>query len=540
VTDGNRKRRPSVYAVMRHAITALLLLAAAPLLARTDESTTKWREDLAVLQRELPRVHKNLFHATTRENFDASVARSSARVPELDDNAMFVEVARIVAGIGDGHTHINFADPALGFHVLPLRMTVYGDAVYVDAAAKEYTSLVGKRLTRIGNVSAAEALARATSITPGDNDSGRMAYVTLPLAIPELLHGLGILDSAQSATVTAEGGAPVTVKPIAFADARTIEVIDAAGVAPLYLKEFTPGLVRNARKNFWFQYLPDSKVLYVQFNAVYWSDDASPAGFFAKVFDFADHNPVDKLILDVRQNGGGNNTLILPIIHGIIKRDAINQRGKLFAIIGRQTFSAAQNFINHLQKHTNVLFAGEPSGGSPNHYGDPRPVKLPNSGITVNVSTLWWQDLAPTDTRAATLPDIAVDLTPDDYRAGRDPVLAALIPWKTLTERLMAATDREVEYKSFKNDPRHRNLDTLGEANRLAYSLLEQKRLDEALALFRWNAASYPQSADPHDGIAEVLLAKGDQAGAIASYEKSLQLNPRNFWVRRRIGELKK
>ena len=525
---------------MRHAIALLLLLGALPLVARTDESTTKWRVDLAVLQRELPRVHKNLFHAMTREELDAAVARLSARVPELDDDAMVVEVARIVARIGDGHTHINFADPALGFHVLPLRLNVYAGGVYVDAAAKEYAALVGKRLTRIGSVSVAEALARATAITPGDNESGTKAFVTLPLVIPELLHGLGVLDSAQAATVAVESGAPVTVKPMAFADARTIEVADASPLTPMYLREFTPGLVRNAKKNFWFEYLPDSKVLYVQFNAVYWSDDASPAGFFAKVFDFADHNPVDKLIIDVRQNGGGNNTLILPIIHGIIKRDALNQRGKLFAIIGRQTFSAAQNFINHLQKHTNVLFAGEPSGGSPNHFGDPRPVKLPNSGITVNVSTLWWQDLAPTDTRAATLPDIAVDLSPDDYREGRDPVLAALIPWKTLTERLTAATDREAEYKRFKSDPRHRNLDTLGEANRLAYSLLEQKRLDEALALFRWNAASYPQSADPHDGIAEVLLAKGDRAGAIASYEKSLQLNPRNFWVRRKIEELKK
>jgi tetratricopeptide (TPR) repeat protein len=89
-------------------------------------------------------------------------------------------------------------------------------------------------------------------------------------------------------------------------------------------------------------------------------------------------------------------------------------------------------------------------------------------------------------------------------------------------------------------DPRHRNLDTQGETNRLAYSLLQRSRLDDALALFRWNAASYPQSADPYDGMAEVLLAKGDRPGAIASYEKSLELNPRNFWVRRRIGELKK
>ena len=58
------------------------------------------------------------------------------------------------------------------------------------------------------------------------------------------------------------------------------------------------------------------------------------------------------------------------------------------------------------------------------------------------------------------------------------------------------------------------------------------------MALFRWNALSYPEAAEPYDGMAEVQLAEGDRPGAIASYELSLQRNPRNFWVRRRIAEL--
>ena len=534
--------------LVRRTLAVLLAFRALLLVARTEVPAESWREDLAVFQRELPRVHKNLFHSMTREDFDDSVARLAARAGELDDDSIVVALARIVARVGDGHTHIDFSDPALGFHVLPLRLTIYPDGLYVDAAAREYAGLVGRRLTRIGSVTASEALERAGQITPADNDSGRKAHVTLTLIIPELLHGLGVTATASSVDLTVEGGRTMEVKPRRFLDQETVEVVDAleaSRTAPLYLKEFAPGLPRRAMKNFWYEYLPASRVLYVQFNAVYWSDDGSPGSFFGKLLEFADRNPVEKLVIDVRQNGGGNNTLILPIIRGIIKRDALNQRGRLFAIIGRQTFSAAQNFVNHLQKHTNVLFAGEPSGGSPNHFGDPRPVKLPRRGLTVFVSTLWWQDLAPTDTRAATLPDIAVDLTPDDYRLGRDPVLDTLVSWKTLTARVSSALDSgigaaEAEYRAFKDDPRHRSLDTQDETNRLAYSLQQQSRLDDALTLFRWNAASYPQASEPYDGMAEVLLAKGDRAGALASYEKSLQLNPRNFWVRRRVAELSK
>lgn len=81
--------------------------------------------------------------------------------------------------------------------------------------------------------------------------------------------------------------------------------------------------------------------------------------------EFAEANPVDKFILDMRLNSGGNNFFNLPIIHGFIRSDKINQRGRLFTIIGRQTFSAAQNCVNLMEKHTRTLFVREPTGPGP-------------------------------------------------------------------------------------------------------------------------------------------------------------------------------
>ena len=63
---------------------------------------------------------------------------------------------------------------------------------------------------------------------------------------------------------------------------------------------------------------------------------------------------------------------------------------KLFTIIGRSTWSATQFLVNEMEKYTNTLFVGEPTGGKVNSYGDSRKIILPNSGITVRVSTLWW------------------------------------------------------------------------------------------------------------------------------------------------------
>ncbi|MGV8039162.1 MAG: alpha/beta fold hydrolase [Thermoanaerobaculaceae bacterium] len=64
--------------------------------------------------------------------------------------------------------------------------------------------------------------------------------------------------------------------------------------------------------------------------------------------------------------------------------------------------------------------------------------------------------------------------------------------------------------------------------NQQGYRLLGAGRTDDAIALFRLNAEAYPDSWNVHDSLGEALAARGDTAGAIAAYQRSLQLNPGN------------
>lgn len=64
--------------------------------------------------------------------------------------------------------------------------------------------------------------------------------------------------------------------------------------------------------------------------------------------------------------------------------------------------------------------------------------------------------------------------------------------------------------------------------NGTAYEYMQNGDIDGALALFRLNIEAYPQSANVYDSYGEALLAKGDTASAVASYKKSLELNPVN------------
>ena len=166
--------------------------------------------------------------------------------------------------------------------------------------------------------------------------------------------------------------------------------------------------------------MPDARTVYLQFNQVGNKESETVEAFSRRVFSFVDTHDVERFILDLRLNRGGNGEFNRPLLLGIIKSQKIDVKGKLFTIIGRSTWSAAQFLVNDLEKYTNTLFVGEPTGGKVNSYGDSRKITLPHSGITVRVSSLWWQE-DERDTRQSTAPHIAAELTFEDYRNNNRP-----------------------------------------------------------------------------------------------------------------------
>src|SRR4051794_31013543 len=75
-----------------------------------------WSADLDFLQRELPKTHPNAFHAVSRETWEAAIAKLRQRAPSMPPAAVAVEISRIVAMIGDGHTRLTLpVDPKAGF-----------------------------------------------------------------------------------------------------------------------------------------------------------------------------------------------------------------------------------------------------------------------------------------------------------------------------------------------------------------------------------------------------------------------------------------
>ncbi len=75
--------------------------------------------------------------------------------------------------------------------------------------------------------------------------------------------------------------------------------------------------------------------------------------------------------------------------------------------------------------------------------------------------------------------------------------------------------------------------------NGFGYQLLQVGKVDLAIAMFKLNVESYPESANVYDSLGEAYMIKGNKDEAITNYEKSLKLNPKNKNAEENIKKLK-
>jgi len=410
-------------------------------MSRTDG----WRMDLDYLTLRMEATHYDLYRNVTPQEWSESITRISDNIDKLEDYEIIVELMKLVTLVGDGHTGVRTIGGPHSFHGIPVRFYVFKDGVFIRSAAPEYAEAVGKRVIRIGKLPVEEALERAATVTQHDNPMQIKWIAPRYLSIVEILDALDISDGLTHVNVVLadEMGREATVRfePIALTPeisrhgpADSVNMRDDAPV-PLWQK--------HPADLYWFEYIKEKKLVYFQFNSVRnKSNDDTIADFTERLFEFIDTNPVDALVIDVRLNNGGNNFLVKPIVDSIIRSKKINQRGSLFTIIGRETFSACQNFSNRLQRETQVTFVGEPTGSSPNFVGEGNRIELPYSGVRVNGSSRYWQDSLSDDFRIWVAPDLIAELTSTDYRTNHDPAMAVIFEYLEHQEKISGRASR--------------------------------------------------------------------------------------------------
>jgi C-terminal processing protease CtpA/Prc len=142
--------------------------------------------------------------------------------------------------------------------------------------------------------------------------------------------------------------------------------------------------------------------------------------FRDKIFKTIQLQDIHKLIFDIRLNSGGNSIQGSGLIKELAVVEKLKPKGKLYVVIGRKTYSSAViNAIDFLE-NTSAIFAGEETGGKPNHFGEVRTFQLPDSKSQVNYSTKYFKK---TEKDIPALPpDVVIEEGFENFKAGIDPV----------------------------------------------------------------------------------------------------------------------
>lgn len=168
------------------------------------------------------------------------------------------------------------------------------------------------RVVAIGGVAAAELEARAQPFVSHENEAWLRVQVETQLAIPEMLHVLGATADPAAATFRLEApdGSRVELDVSALAAPATLVDLTTAAGAPLPLHQ------QRVSENYWLTLVEESRTLYLQYRRCQ-NGSESMTSVADRAFGLMDRGSADRLVVDVRHNGGGDSQVDDHLIEGI-------------------------------------------------------------------------------------------------------------------------------------------------------------------------------------------------------------------------------
>jgi len=380
-----------------------------------ETQTEAWQADVDALVKRLENEHPDPFRTTSKQAFVRSLSAVVADVETSSPLETKMNLTQAVATLGDSHTSVN-PWSGRGPEILAFQVRDFEGQLYVTHARREHSDILQSRLVQIGANRIDTSYAVVKSTIGYENEYLLRHIAAQRVSWGDVLHGLELLSSSQSGTFVFDQ------------DGERLERTLSSNASGAWQSATESTTLEPSDSYYAFTYQDTTKTLYVQYNRC---ADA-PGRPFRRLVDNAmdayTANRVDRVVLDLRHNSGGNSRVIQPLLDAFNTHN-VGTNVPLAVLIGRRTASSA--LLNALEidaRYPKSRFFGEPTGGKPNHFGEVRSFQLPHSNVTVNHSTKYFE-IVPGNA-ASLFPDRTVRTTTTDYFAGHDPVLEAAVQWQ--------------------------------------------------------------------------------------------------------------
>ncbi|MGD8536759.1 MAG: S41 family peptidase [Candidatus Aminicenantes bacterium] len=394
-----------------------------------DLTKDQWQEDLQYLVEKMEQKHPDLYSSISREAFFKAIKNIEERIPSLNSNQIMVEFFKVIALPNDAHSFPFIISPAYNLHHFPLKIYNFDDGWYVTDVCRKYKDVIGSRVVKIGDVPMEEAYELYKPYLAVGNDFSKRERFCLIGLMAEWLQAQGIIENIKKGAFTFEN---------AQGEQQTVMIKPEKHFLWLYWYMFrrvdnksSPFVLNRRRDAYVFEFLEESQTLYFRFNAVVReSAKETIEEFIKRLSSYVDTHDFSRMVIDLRNNGGGDGSLIFDLVDLIKNNEKINQRGNLFVIIGRNSLSAAVMFASMLHNNTKAIFVGKPTGQGPNFFSGPNGITLPHSKLEFWLSSRLNESSLSMDKRQSIEPDIPVRYICRDFIENKDPAMEAILDFQ--------------------------------------------------------------------------------------------------------------
>lgn len=340
--------------------------------------------------------------------FDEAVEKLRADLPGMEEKDFLFRLQSILALLKDAHTQMNVVDE---LHIAPIAFLKYDDGWFIRRVLTGQEDLLGCEIIAVEGVPVDEACERISPYLSSENEKSKQIRFSSFGLSEEFLSLAGVLKTPGQVTITVKDSAgnefDSTLATVPFNDwdsLRWISVLNSPAAEP--------------EPNYRFEVL-DGGILYIKYKLCY-EDERYPIADFILQLKYAIHdNSCRNVIVDLRDNGGGNSGVLNPVIE-MLKENVILMRGTVYTLINPGTGSAAVTNAYSLKSIGSIL-VGQPTFQSLNFFGNVETYELTNTGYQITVGTRWSEKESGYE--GSLRPDVELPLTFTNYVAGIDPTM---------------------------------------------------------------------------------------------------------------------
>jgi hypothetical protein len=368
--------------MIRFIITTFVLFAALNTYSQSTDSNL-WIEDIKAYKANLEKHHIDLYHKISKVEFEQELKTIQSNLNSKTDIDVIIDLMRLTQKIGDGHTAFSLR----GFktHLFPIEIDKIGEQWRIVKTTDKHKNLLGKTLIAIDGRTMKHIENEISKVAQYiENKQSKTIRAAQYAMISELLHGLHLTNNALSATFT-------------FSDEnkkKTEVRLEAINSKDYYdnvefktLEIAIPEIEKpNALQHdfLWFSPIKTTDAIYIKFESYPSFEEMEKFG--ASVLNHINTNNSKQIVIDLRNNGGGNFFIGTFLAYYLNLADSIDWKSGVYVLTDKVTFSAGTSNASQFRQILNAKIVGEPTGSNPTGYQDMGQFKLPNSGMTITYS----------------------------------------------------------------------------------------------------------------------------------------------------------